>query len=402
MNTLQFIKEMEDEFLVLIKKKKLLLDEQDEVVGKLRLTRSNSLRPEEKEKLESREAELGISLERTKLRLLELKGDIEASKITLSLDQTSNCNSPAKNLAPNPIFSYPIFNRTTGNIAYFLDKFEDLMQNNRVPKGNWCRQVVNCFENEAYYFVKKQLATNDQSWEDYSKVIREHFGRRTSEVERYTNLLYFKQREGEHIEICADRFRVLASEGQSKDNAFLVTVFLKGVDPFVRNRLLASNLFENHHPILPDLGDVLEIASEYKLLTNRWEIERNFPQNSEDKFVKKTNDKLPTYFKKNVVATVSTTTQSEEDDSTSEENEELDSPYSPPTSINAASDGFFVPININGTDTYALVDTGAKVSIVSRRLTTQQRLQLLPIKGSTMMADGKTQVDRVITQLPLH
>ena len=166
MNTLQLIKEMEGEFLELIKKKKLLLDEQDEVMGKLRLTRSNALRSEEKEKLETKEAEVSNSLERTKVRLLELKGDIEVSKFIQSLDQTSNFNSPAKNLMPypigqTPIFSYPIFNRTFGNINYFLDKFEDLMQGKGVPKETWCREVVNCFENEAYHFVKKQLATND-------------------------------------------------------------------------------------------------------------------------------------------------------------------------------------------------------------------------------------------------
>ena len=285
MNTLQFIKEMEDEFLVLIKKKKLLLDEQDEVVGKLRLTRSNSLRSEEKEKLETKEAEVSNSLERTKLRLLELKGDIEVSKITLSLDQTSISNSPAKNLMPNPIsqtpiFSYPIFNRTSGNIHYFLDKFEDLMHGKGVPKENWCREVVNCFENEAYHFVKKQLATNDQSWEGYSKVIKEHFGKRNSEKERYNNLLYFKQRDGENIEICSDRFRMLASDSQSPDNAFLVTVFLKGIDPFIKNRLLASTLFESHHPNLPTLEEVLQKAPEYKPRSDRWEPRRTFPQNS--------------------------------------------------------------------------------------------------------------------------
>ena len=102
-------------------------------------TNSNSLRSEEKEKLQTKEAEVSNSLERTKVRLLELKGDIEVSKFIQNLDQTSNSNSPAKNLMPNPIgqtpiFSYPIFNRTSDNIHYFLDKFEDLMHGKGVPK----------------------------------------------------------------------------------------------------------------------------------------------------------------------------------------------------------------------------------------------------------------------------
>ena len=123
---------------------------------------------------------------------------------------------------------------------------------------------------------------------------------------------------------------MLASDSQSPDNAFLVTVFLKGIDPFIKNRLLASTLFESHHPNLPTLEEVLHKAPEYKPRSDRWEPKRSFPQDSKDKFVRKTTNKPPTYAKKNVVAAVCTTTQSEESNSSSEENKELDSLYSPP------------------------------------------------------------------------
>jgi hypothetical protein len=247
-----------NDMMSLIKQRRLLRGSLLDLQIKLRSACRNSLSQEERDNLTSQERELqsqiaviDSSIQNTKLATL-LQGEmVEKSK------------TPRP-----PLKDFPIFVRGEDDIIYFLDKFVDFMQHYGVPKERWGENIVHCFENEAYYYVRKRVPVDELSWPKFAEDLKRQFGTSYSDLEKVNDILYFRQEKGETIDLCCDRFAVLADRCCSDRNAFLVAIFLKGINRGMRNYILRSYLFETCYPELPKIDDVLKTAMKYKFIIN--------------------------------------------------------------------------------------------------------------------------------------
>lgn len=265
-----------------MERKILLENNLNEIQKRLEITGKNSLNTGKGTKIVSQREGLQFQIENPEDHINGMEVGVSCLEVDSKNRQLlTECLSAkhVNDLRNNSPFTCPIFNRGKDSISYFLHKFEDRMNYQKIPKEEWETEILMCFEHEAYYYVKRQLPMIEEGWDQFTEILKRHFGEK-SELEKCNDLLYFRMKKKESIDLCCDRFTMLAYEGGVSKNGILVASFLKGLDRPTRDKLLRSSLFEKCYPRLPLLNDVTELA--IRLERRNWPTEENTAHQKEN------------------------------------------------------------------------------------------------------------------------
>jgi hypothetical protein len=245
MEIVEFQRELENKLILLIKQRNDLKDNLNKIQPRLRSIRKHPESEKEREQLAKQEDELVYQIESTDCDLQEVRNQISIIKSDIG--------------SFNTCINLPIFVKGRNNIGYFLDKFTDSMESHKVPKDKWGKELLKCFENEDYYYVRRILPANEDGWPKFIERLNLHFGGK-SELEKGNDLINFKSKEGESLDISSERFSHLVYQSGPSVDSILVASFLRSIDPDQRELILKSSLFKLCFPSTPKLKDVLELA----------------------------------------------------------------------------------------------------------------------------------------------